>query len=112
VTTSLTFQIIHYLGLIEEAKDFINDPVLFKINLLMALFQPVRRCDAGSGGLANLVSKYSIVLRRRLAWMAKSKRQPDKLAPVSGNPDDVVCRIHHVVQVLNQLARIIGQPGP
>jgi hypothetical protein len=26
-------------ALIEEAKDFVNDPIMYKINLLLALFQ-------------------------------------------------------------------------
>ena len=32
-------QVVAYNALIDEAKDFVNDPIMYKINLLLALFQ-------------------------------------------------------------------------
>ena len=79
-----------YSALFNEAKDFINDPILYKINMLMALFQKSPRGD--DNGLSNLFCKYSIVIRRRLEWMKKNNKKSAEYAILGPLPYNFFCQ--------------------
>ena len=94
--------------LLEEAKDFVNDPILYKINLLMALFQD----DGQTAGLNKVISKYSVVVRRRLEWMRRSKRTRGSNPVLTKSPDLVLGRMNYVVRVLNKMSAMVLAAGP
>lgn len=93
---------------VEEAKDFVNDPILYKINLLFALFQD----DGQNAGLKKVVSKYNVVVRRRLEWMRRTKRTRGNNPALARSPDLVLGRMDYIVRVLNKMAGMILSVGP
>jgi hypothetical protein len=90
------------MSLVSEAKEFINEPILYKLNLLLAMFQPSAYRE--DNGLSNVYSKYVAVLRRRLEWMRKKKE-------ATVTPDEVLSKMHFNVKILNQIAIMLLSVG-
>jgi hypothetical protein len=77
---------------LEDAKSIVMDPILWGLMMLIMVTEPTEGLVASP--LANLHSKYNLLLRRRLRW-------------ISSDPDKVLSKVLTLFNQLNGMASVL-----
>ena len=60
---------VEFFGLVESGKVLVDDPVLYKLNLLYILTRPSSLTSTSA--MAGIHKNYEMMIRRRIEWMTK-----------------------------------------
>ena len=58
---------VEFFGLVESGKVLVDDPILYKLNLLYILTRP----QSSTSTMAGIHKNYEMLIRRRIEWMTK-----------------------------------------
>ena len=84
-----------YKDLVESSKILVDDPLLYKLGLLIVLTTPLNTARKDQD-LSNLCMKYRTLMSRRLSWMASIK-----------NLDSVHSQVFSQLDKLSQITRLV-----
>jgi hypothetical protein len=95
----------NYHKLVNDLHFLVDEPWLFKICLLLTLTLP-----NGSGGISLLHRKYVNILRRRLQWIRRSRRESESSSSVEAlNPEFEMTKIMSGLRMLDRVSEIAFQ---
>jgi hypothetical protein len=95
----------NYHKLVNDLHFLVDEPWLFKICLLLTLTLP-----NGSGGISLLHRKYVNILRRRLQWIRRSRRESESSSSVEAlSPEFEMTKIMSGLRMLDRVSEIAFQ---
>ena len=89
-----------FSNLLSVTQILVNDPVLYKLNLLYTLTQPQNEENGKLEVLSNLHFKYKMILKRRLKW------KPHWISQNAEDPDLLVNKMFSCLEALKQIAKL------
>jgi hypothetical protein len=97
---------IEHGRIVGDLAKVINDPVLYKLLLLLTLTKTPSHHGRQHDDLAHLHSTYFNVLHRRHTWIDEEMVRQGSLCNLPSNPTDIISRVCQSLKDIDRLARI------